>query len=38
MELTPFIAIIEAENVEEACKMTAIEMSYDLRCLFAIKL
>ena len=29
MEPTPFIAVIKAENEEEACKNAAIEMRYD---------
>ena len=37
MEPTPFIAVIKAENGEEACQMAAVEMRYDPRCLFAIK-
>ncbi len=34
---TPFIAVISAEDEEEACKKAAVEMHYDPRCLFAIK-
>lgn len=37
MEPTPFIAVIKAEGEVEACRMAAIEMRYDPRCLFAIK-
>ena len=38
MAPTPFIAIISAENEEEACKKAAVEKRYDPRCLFAIKI
>ncbi len=37
MEPTPFIAVLKAENEEEACRKAAVEMHYDPRCLFAIK-
>lgn len=37
MEPTPFIAVIKAEDEEEACRKAAAEMRYDPRCLFAIK-
>lgn len=37
MEPIPFIAVISAENEEEACKKAAVEKRYDPRCLFAIK-
>lgn len=37
MEPTPFIAVVKAENEKEACKKAAVEMRYDPRCLFAIK-
>jgi len=37
MEPTPFIAVIKAENEEEACKKAGSQMRYDPRCLYAIK-
>ena len=34
---TPIIAVIKAENEEEACKKAGSQMRYDHRCLYAIK-
>lgn len=38
MEPNPFIAIIEADSEEEACKKAAEQHRYDSRCLYAIKI
>lgn len=38
MEPIPFIAIVDAENEDEACKKAAVEHRYDARCLFAMKI
>ena len=38
MEPNPFIAIIEAESEDEACKIAAEQKRYDKRCLYAIKI
>lgn len=38
MEPNPFIAVVEADSEECACKKTAEQHHYDNRCLFAIKI
>lgn len=38
MEPNPFIAIIEAESEDEACKIAAEQNRYDKRCLYATKI
>ncbi len=38
MEPNPFIAIIEAESEDEACKIAAEQKRYDKRCLYAVKI
>lgn len=38
MEPNPFIAIVEANSEEDACKKAGAEKRYDSRCLYAIKI
>ena len=38
MEPNPFIAIVEANSEEDACKKAGTEKCYDSRCLYAIKI
>lgn len=38
MEPSPFVAIVEADSDESACKIAAKQMRYDARCLFATKI
>lgn len=38
MEPNPFIAILEADSEEDACKIAAEQKRYDSRCLYAIKI
>ena len=38
MDPYPFVAIIEADSKDSACKIVAKQKHYDRRCLFAIKI